>query len=353
MEAIRFSKYDEYLELFECPIPQVTNADHVLVKVLFAGITQRDVHVIDGNVPCRRDKAFIMGQEISGAVVGIGTQVLVVTPGDYVIVNPFSSCQICNHCRSGHPHLCQQCKVERMMGLHENGGWAEYIIVPEIQIYKLCDNIPVELGILAPLLSVVAHALQFIEPLGLDKRILVLGAGVSGVLWIALFHYKGFRNVLVSEPNLARHEIIQQMDVNYEIITPAVVGQRISTDSSFYFDLVVDCSSNAKALQRAVDLLDSGGKLLVFGSKPMNARICISPFELQRRESKIIGVDVGSYTYPSALALLQCLSNRYLTYERLGIKVYPLRQYKEAIDHVRKRSVLKAVFRMPDDCKCL
>ncbi|KAK4878657.1 hypothetical protein RN001_011163 [Aquatica leii] len=352
MEALQFSKCEEYLQLIETSIPKVTQPTDVLVKVLFCGIAKHDIKIIDGELPCRADEPFIMGREICGMVIGLGTEVLVVTLGDHVVIQPMNYCQICNFCRAGTPHLCRHCRIDNALGVYLDGGWAEYIVVPQEQVYKLEENFALELGVLVPTMAILVQGFENIGHIALDKKIIVYGAGVTGFLCIAYLHHQGHRNVIICEPNLNRHEMIQRMDINYETISPRVASLRAQNDPDFVFDLVLDCSTCAAVLEQALMVVNMGGKIVIMNYKPVGLTISLSPFDFQTKEASLIGISTSSFKFLKAIAVLEVLNKRYLTYERIGIKVYTLKCWKEAIDHVRRESVIKAVFRMPDDCTC-
>ncbi|KAF5281360.1 hypothetical protein FQR65_LT14758 [Abscondita terminalis] len=349
MEAIQYSKSEDYLEFIEKPIPRIVETTDVLIRVLFCGISKADVKIIDGEYPCRAHEPFIMGREICGMVIGVGTEVLVVTPGDHAVVQPNTFCEICNGCRMGTPHLCSHCRVDNALGVYLSGGWAEFIVVPQTQVYRLDENFAVELGVLVPTMANLIQGFEALGPISFDQKIIVYGAGITGILCIAFLHHKGCRNVIVCEPNLNRHEIVQRMDVNFEVISPIISAQRIVEDTDFVFDLIFDCSSCTKVLEQAFQLVNVGGKIVILNNKPVSEKIRFSPFDFQTKETTMIGISASSFKFGKAIAALGMLNKRYLTYERVGIKMYPLRCYKEAVDHVRKGSVIKAVFRMPDD----
>ncbi|KAF5302963.1 hypothetical protein FQA39_LY10141 [Lamprigera yunnana] len=351
METVQFSKSEEYVQFKEEEIPKITGPTDVLVKMLFCGITKNDLRIIDGELFCKPEDFFIMGREMCGIVLEVGTDVVTLKTGDNVVINPNSYCEICNSCRTGNRHLCWHCRVNNIMGVFSNGGWAEYLVVSHLQVFSVSKDFPLELGVLTHTMANVMYAFDMIGNISFDAHILVMGVGITGCLCIALLHFKGYKNVVVVEPVLVRQEIIQHMEVPYRTFSPCVAIDRYQRNPKFSFDLIFDCTSSSKALEIALMLVNLGGKIYMLNNKSVKTKVTISPYELQSKDASVIGVSTSIFTYTKAIAALELLNRRYLDYNILGIKVYPLRHYKEALDHMRRESVIKAVFRMPDDCK--
>lgn len=147
------------------------------------------------------------------------------------------------------------------------------------------------LGIFTQPMSTVIYSYGKLVPITADKRILVVGLGVLGLLWTILLHYKGYRNVVLSELNLARHEYVQRMsnalmssqlrslnkktvtDIDFEIISPKMVAERQQKDDDFFFDVIIECSSSTKAIEQSFSLLNSGGKLCILNQLPSAGKI--------------------------------------------------------------------------------
>ncbi|KAJ8954635.1 hypothetical protein NQ314_007034 [Rhamnusium bicolor] len=146
MEAINFTAKTQKLELNIVPIPKVTKPNQVLVKVAYSGICGTDLHVIQGEFPCNPDKTFTLGHEFSGTVVEVGPEVNIFKKGDRVSVDPNDGCKSCNFCHSGNPHYCLIGGINNTIGIYRNGGWAEYVLAPLVQVHKIPDSITLEQG---------------------------------------------------------------------------------------------------------------------------------------------------------------------------------------------------------------
>ncbi|KAF2899401.1 hypothetical protein ILUMI_06776 [Ignelater luminosus] len=352
MEVVQFSLKEQRLEHVRRPKPKVSNADDVVIKIFFCGICRRDLYIIDGTLPCQSDQPILLGHEICGVVTEVGTDVRTFKKGDKVVVDPNSGCGVCDLCRSGTPQFCKASGVTNAIGVYKNGGWAQYVLVPEHQVFKIPQSVSIEKAVLAEPLACVSHGLDLVSPIKVGERILIVGTGLLGNLWAAMLHFQGHRRVTVSEPNLARLEYIKKLEAGFDCTVPKILKERQMENPTYLFDLVIDCSDSAEALELDFKLLDFGGKLVIFGMKPPKVKISVSPFEIYQKEITVIGANVSGFNFPKALTLLEYLGEKYLDFDSLGIKTYTLKDYENAINHVKKKSVVKAIFSNTIQCSC-
>lgn len=135
-------------------------------------------------------------------------------------------------------------------------------------------------------------------------------------------------------------------DTGYILLTPDQLKKNQQADPEYLFDVVIDCSGFPPAVEHAVSLLRSGGKLCCFGVAPPHGKITVSPFDIYMKELTIHGVNVNPFSFPKAIGLLESMGDRYLSYQNLGIKTYSLKQYKEAIQTLRRGDIAKAIFKL-------
>ncbi|CAH1107905.1 unnamed protein product [Psylliodes chrysocephalus] len=345
MEAINFTAKTKKLELVNLPVPKVTKPDQVLIKVAYAGICGTDLHIIQGEFPCNENETFTLGHEFSGTVVDVGSDVKIFKKGDRVSVDPNSGCNSCEFCHSGKPHFCPIGGISNTIGIYRNGGWAEYCVAPIVQVHKVSDTITLEQAALTEPLSCLAHGFDIISPVTVGQKILITGAGIIGSLWVCNLHLQGHRNVTVSEPNSNRLQMLKNLNTGFKLITPDQLKKNQQSDPNYKFDLIIDCSGYPPAIEHAVTILNKGGKLCIFGVAPPHAEIKIKPFDVYMNELKIFGVLINPFSFPKSLGLIEAMGDRYLNYENLGIKTFPLKQYKEAIELLKKGTIAKAIFK--------
>ncbi|PSN46494.1 hypothetical protein C0J52_09044 [Blattella germanica] len=158
-----------------------------------------------GKFPCKTTP-FVLGHEISGIVTKVGACVTNVAPGDKVAINPNNTCNICEYCLKGIPNFCENEGTKTAMGYFEDGGWAEYCIIPSNLALRLPETVSLKQAVLSEPLSCITHALDLIQPIPIHTRILISGAGIAGTLMATLFRYQGYPNVTISEGNDCRLE---------------------------------------------------------------------------------------------------------------------------------------------------
>ncbi|XP_025835585.1 D-arabinitol dehydrogenase 1-like [Agrilus planipennis] len=344
MQALEFDSKKKVLNITKKNIPEITDSHQVLVKVAYSGICGTDIHIIAGEFPCKDDSPVTMGHEFSGTVVKTGSDVTHVKVGDKVAVDPNNGCNVCYFCHSGSPHFCKIGGINNAVGIWRHGGWADYALVPDILVHLLPPTVSLKQGALSEPMSCVAHGWDRIAPVTVGQKILITGAGIIGNLWVIVLHLQGHRRVVVSEPNAQRRKIIEHLETGYECVAPEVLQERTKKDPNYLFDVIIDCSGSPAAIQSGFGLLNYGGKFCLFGVAPPHATVSISPFQLYAKEVTLYPVLVNPLTFPKSLGLLEALGDRYIDYEKLGIKTFKLSQYKEALDELAKGKIGKAVF---------
>ncbi|KAJ9574653.1 hypothetical protein L9F63_008185 [Diploptera punctata] len=345
MEAVQFDSRVKQLSLVKITVPSAPKGDQVVVQVAYSGICGTDLHIAEGAFPCK-ETPVILGHEFSGEVVSVGPLVKHLKPGDRVAVDPNAGCLTCDPCHNGNYHYCSGGGIDKCIGIYQDGGWAQYCIAPADQIHKLPENISLKQAGLTEPLSCVAHGWDRISPVPVGSTILILGAGIIGNLWAAVLHLQGHRKVIVSEPLEARRKLLEKLGTGYDIITPDELKVRRAKDLNWGVDIVIDCSGYAPAIEEAITLINPGGKLCIFGVSSPLAKMSVSPYLLYKNELTIIAVKVNPFSFPKALGWIEAMGNRYLDYEKLGIKTYSLKQYKEALQALKEGSIAKAMFKI-------
>nr|XP_012221103.1 PREDICTED: D-arabinitol dehydrogenase 1-like [Linepithema humile] len=339
MEYLSFDLSSKSLTLKKRGILPKPAANEVRIKVAYSGICGTDLHILEGSFPCKKDEPLTLGHEFVGTIDEIGSEVTIFKIGQRVAVDPNSGCNKCDHCHNANYHFCSLGGLNNTIGIFRDGGWATHVTVPETQVYLLSDDTDMRQAVLSEPLSCMAHGWDILNPLNIGSKVLVIGAGIIGLLWACLLHVHGLRKtVTISEPQQKRREIAANLGLNYQVKSP--------TEVKGEFDLAVDCSGCVPAMEAAVPLLGRGGRLCVFGVASPKAKLAIEPFEIYKKELTIVGVNINPYTFPKGLALLQSLSEGYLDFDKLEIKLFSLSEYKEALDALKKGQISKAVFKM-------
>jgi len=141
-------------EIKELSIPEITSAQ-VLVKIEYASICGSDMHVFNGDFGKRTPIPFIPGHEMAGVVEMTGSEIKGFATGDKVAIDPIIWCGKCPACLVGHYPACTSLKL---IGIDQDGGFCQYVAVPESMLYKVPSKIPSEHAALVEIYSIGFHA---------------------------------------------------------------------------------------------------------------------------------------------------------------------------------------------------
>ena len=116
----------------------------------------------------------------------------------------------------------------------------------------------------------------------------------------------------MSEPSEGRRKLVEAMDLGIDAVTPQELQQRHEKDRSWGVDIVIDCSGNARAVESAMEYLNPGGRLFIFGISQQDAKVSVSPFQMFKKELSINGILINPYTFPKALGYLESFGDKYV-----------------------------------------
>jgi len=331
------------IELEELPEPE-PSPNEVVVKVAYCGVCMTDVHIYNGSFSVKTP--IILGHECSGIVSDIGKEVKQVEIGDHVAINPLISCGYCKYCLSGKVHLCENALVMGGAGKTIiNGAYAEYVKVPEKNIIKFDENVPLKYAALTEPLACAIHGIELAE-IGLGDRVAIIGAGPMGLMLTHLAVYKGASQVIVLDLKDERLEAARLMGasniINPRKCNPEEVIKEI-TDNELV-DIVIEAVGAPETVQDAFKYVKRGGRILIFGVPPKDALVNFSPFNIYFNELKI----VGSYalTPNSFLKSAKLISKGRINFNYIITETYPLERLNEAIRKAEKGEGLKKLIKV-------
>src|SRR5438477_7996506 len=194
-------------ELRQVKIPSFGRSE-VLVKVRVASICGTDLHIYEWDRWAQRriHPPLIPGHEFCGEVVAHGDEVTSVKEGDFVSAEMHVACGKCVQCRTGEAHICQKVKI---IGVDADGAFAEYVVIPESNIWKLDPAIPQEYASILDPLGNAVHTVLAGEIAA--KTVAITGCGPIGLFSIAVARAVGAAQVFAIETNAHRREIAGKM----------------------------------------------------------------------------------------------------------------------------------------------
>jgi threonine 3-dehydrogenase len=251
-------------------IPAYGRTD-VLVKVKVASICGTDLHIYEWDrwAQGRIHPPLVPGHEFCGEVVAYGDEVTSVKEGDFVSAEMHVACGKCLQCRTGEAHICQNVKI---IGVDADGAFAEYVVIPESNIWKLDPGIPLEYASILDPLGNAVHTVLAGEIAG--KSVAITGCGPIGLFAIAVARAVGAAQVFAIEVNEHRRNIARQMKADF-ILDPskddvnAIVMEKTGGAG---VDVVLEMAGHPSAIRTAFDIIRRGGRISLLGltSKPVS-----------------------------------------------------------------------------------
>jgi threonine 3-dehydrogenase len=263
MKALRKMRAGRGLSMESAPVPAIGAAD-VLVRVKTASICGTDLHIYgwDRWSQGRIKPPLTLGHEFCGVVERVGEDVTAVMAGDFVSAEMHVNCGHCHQCRLGEAHICQNLRI---IGIDQDGAFAEFVKIPASNIWRLDPAIPEHYGaILDPLGNAVHTVLA--GPIA-GQTVLVTGCGPIGLMAIAVAKACGSSTVFATETNENRRAMAKKMGADV-VLNPAAedaVGKILAETNGTGVDALLEMSGNPTAIQQGFKALRAGGRASLLG----------------------------------------------------------------------------------------
>ena len=288
------------LKEFELPLPK---KDEVLVKIKNCTLCKSDLHTFFGTR--RGPTPSILGHEIIGEVYTLPEETVFdyegnpLRKGDLITWSLAVSCNECKYCKKGFSQKCEQLKKYGHLKItkdHQfNGGLAEYIhLKPVSAIFKLKSDIPT--AFLTPLncsLSTIKATLRIAGNVK-NKHVVIFGAGMLGIMAVAMLREQGASNVISIDPSGYRLGIAEKFGADQTLQwnkDETSIDDFIRTElKDKKFDIVLETSGSSKAIEAAKGIMDIGAQLILAGSVFPTKDFQINPEKILRNLWQIKGM---------------------------------------------------------------
>jgi 2-desacetyl-2-hydroxyethyl bacteriochlorophyllide A dehydrogenase len=312
----------------QVPDPEFGPKD-VVIKVGACGICGTDIHIIDGEFPPTK-YPIIPGHEFGGTVVAVGEDVTGVKVGDRVGVDPTLNCGECYFCQRGMGNLCERWNA---VGVTKPGGFAECVAVPERTVYHLPDDMTFAEAALIEPVSCVVHGFHMLHP-RVGDTYLIYGAGPMGLQNAQVARFNGASVVAIIDINPGRLDIARSF--GFDVVGPSLDDVRNLAPRGF--DIVIEATGRTKVAERAIDAVIRRGKLLLFGVCPPGETAAYDAFKIYNEEITILGTMAVLNSYGPAIDVLSAGA---VDAKKMVTHTFPIAQFSEAVDLVRKGGGLK------------
>jgi len=263
MKALVKSEAAAGLWLRDVPRPTPGDSD-VLIRVLRTGICGTDLHIYAWDEWARRNVPvpLVVGHEFVGEIVEVGANVSGIAVGDPVSGEGHVVCGTCRNCRAGRRHLCAQPDA---VGLTRAGAFAEYLVLPVGNVWQHKPGIDLDVAAVFDPFGNAVHTATAFPVLGED--VLITGAGPIGLMAAAVVRHAGARHVVISDVNSYRLDLATKMGITH-VVNPrerSIADAQRELGMLEGFDVGLEMSGSAAALQAMVENMSHGGRIALLG----------------------------------------------------------------------------------------
>lgn len=261
------------------PIPDKNEA---LIKIKSVGICGTDIHAWGGNQPFF-SYPRVLGHEICGDIVAVGEDIADLRVGQQVAVIPYVACQQCPACLSGRTNCCEKISV---IGVHQDGGFSEYLSVPATNLLLVEGIEPVAAALIEPF-AISAHAVRR-GAIAAGEQVLVVGAGPIGLGAAAIAKADGAQVVVADTSPARRDHVVSRLGVT--ALDPAAgdfVDRLRAAFNGSLAQKVLDATGNQHAMNNTVNLIRHGGTIVFVGL--FKGDLQFSDPEFHKKETTMMG----------------------------------------------------------------
>ena len=302
MKALLLSEYSK-LEVADLPRPSAGPGE-VLVQVAACGICGSDVHGYDGSSG-RRIPPLVMGHEAAGVIAEVGEGVSRFAAGDRVTFDSTVYCGACNYCLSGQINLCDNRQVVGVStpDFRRAGAFAEFVTVPEHIIYKLPDELSFAEAAMLEAVSVALHAVAVSDLKG-GETVLVLGAGMIGLLILQAARAAGCSRILVADVDATRLKLAKESGADETILASGeeMVRQVWQLTNGIGVDGVLEAVGRDETVSASIDAVRKGGTVTLVGN--ITPQVMLPLQKVVSRQIRLQGSCASAGEYPQAIELI-------------------------------------------------
>ena len=271
MKALVKHSPREGIWMEDVAIPEC-GVNDVKIKITHTAICGTDMHIYKWDEWAQKNLnlPLTVGHEFCGVIDEIGSAVSQYRVGDRVSGEGHLTCKNCRNCRAGKQLLCHKTIG---VGIHRNGAFAEYLVIPESNVWPIHNDIPSEIASFFDPFGNAVHTALSYRLTGED--VLISGAGPIGIMAVAICKFSGSRNVVITDVNDYRLDLAVKLGA-----TKAINPKKESLKDVFNelgikhgFDVGLEMSGNPEAFNQMIDKMYNGGNIALLGILPNSTKI--------------------------------------------------------------------------------
>jgi len=282
-------------------VPAVGETD-VLIRVKYCGVCGTDIHIYNGEGGAFAvEPPLIMGHEFSGIVEKTGSKVKKVKPGDLVTIDPNDMCGECYYCKNGMEQFCQNVTG---YGTTVNGGFAQYCVVSEKQVFRFKEGMDALTAAMAEPVSCCIHGIDLCN-IKLGDEVLIIGGGPIGLIILQLAKMAGASKVILSEPVAEKRELAMKLGADLAINPLEEDVPEILKANCKNINVVIECVGNPRTIDNAIQWAGNGATVMMYGLTGPDAEIAVKPDVVFKKELKLTASFINPYTFERTISILE------------------------------------------------
>ncbi len=330
MKAVRIPEANQ-IEILEIAEPTLAAKTEVKVKIKRVGICGSDMHIYHGTNPLATYPR-IVGHEVAGEIVEVGSDVQNVKVGDRVVVEPITYCGDCYACNQGRPNVCKEVSV---FGVHQDGGMREFVILPESKVHKVNDDISWDEAVMAEPYTIGAQA-TFRGNVQAGQTVFIQGAGPIGITVLKMAKLRG-ATVIISDFTNERLAFAKENGADYTI-NPSEVDtiskiNEITNDEGA--NVVIDAVGLPQTFELSIEVASAAGNVVLLGFNATPS--AIAQMLITKKELTITGSRLQTHQFGK---VVDYINEGKLQHNGLITHKFPLENVKEAFKFVEENPQL-------------
>ena len=329
------------VEIVDVPKPEIKNDDDVIVRITSGGICGSDIGIYNGTNSLATYPRLI-GHEFGGIVTETGKNVTSVKAGDKVAVDPVISCGHCYACRIGRHNVCSTLEV---MGVHRDGGFAEFVCAPEANIHKFHKDFDESfLGLVEPF--TIGVEINRRGQITKGDKVLIMGSGPIGIAAMQVAKRNGAEVIMT---DLVKGRLDKALSMGADevvLVSEENLEERLLkfTDGEG-IPVIVDTVCIPSSFEQSVQLACPAGRIVVLGLKNVPSQITMA--DITKKELTIAGSRLNNNCFDEVIAGFE---DGTLHPEQLMTKSYNYKDIMEALTMITEhpQDVLKLVLKFED-----
>lgn len=339
MRALVKDRSGPGLELKRVPVPSIGPTD-VLVRVRMAGICGTDGHIYDWDKwsQSRILPPLIVGHEFMGTVAAVGEAVCNVAVGDRIAVEGHISCGACLLCRTGQEYICERVKI---LGIDRDGAFADYVSVPEHNVWKLDPAVP---DAWAAVFDPLGNAVHTVMAAGVSaKSAIISGVGSIGLMAIPVARAAGASRVIAIDINPQKLALAKSLGADdvFDGRDPDLRQQVYALTGGHGADVLLEMSGSGAAINAGLGMVRNGGRAALLGLPSDDVSLNLAE-NIIFKGLTVLGIN-GRKMFETWYQMQAMVTARRIDLSPIITHVIPLERFREAFELLKEGKAVKIV----------